>query len=157
MPGSVLLAVDNSRNSQKAIDYTCAHLGRDAAVTVFSVLPDVASACDMEDPSLVPIFKDNRQAFCTLEDAKKAAAKNFAEQAKACLVSAGFPAKNVKLKVVKKKGDVAAQIITEAQKGGHDTIVIGRRGLSGIKEFFLGSVSNKVVQAAQDVAVLVVG
>ncbi|MEW5734346.1 MAG: universal stress protein [Thermodesulfobacteriota bacterium] len=157
MPGSVLLAVDNSKNSQKAVDYVCANVGRDTVVTVFSVLPDVASACDMDDPSLVPIFKDNRKAFCSLEDAKKAAAKGFAENAKTCLTNAGFPAKNVKVKVVKKKGDVAGQIIAEAQKGGHDTIVMGRRGLSGIKEFFLGSVSNKVVQQAQGLAVLVVG
>jgi len=35
-------------------------------------------------------------------------------------------------------------------------VVLGRRGLSAIKEFFLGSVSQKVVSSARDVSVFVV-
>jgi nucleotide-binding universal stress UspA family protein len=33
---------------------------------------------------------------------------------------------------------------------------MGRRGLSGIKEFFLGSVSQKVVQGVKSASVMVV-
>jgi nucleotide-binding universal stress UspA family protein len=33
---------------------------------------------------------------------------------------------------------------------------MGRRGLSGIKEFFLGSVSQKVLQSAKAVSVVLV-
>jgi nucleotide-binding universal stress UspA family protein len=46
-------------------------------------------------------------------------------------------------------------IIQEAEKGGFDLIVIGSRGLGGIKELVLGSVSHEVVEKSK-VPVLVV-
>ncbi len=35
-------------------------------------------------------------------------------------------------------------------------IGLGRRGLSGLKKFFLGSVSQKVLHAVKDISVLIV-
>jgi len=52
-------------------------------------------------------------------------------------------------------GHTADQIINAANKGDYDMIVIGARGLSGAKETFLGSVSNKVMHKSQ-VPVLIV-
>lgn len=52
-------------------------------------------------------------------------------------------------------GHPSERIIALAKKADADTIVIGSRGLSGIAEFFLGSVSSKVSQYA-DVPVLIV-
>ncbi len=46
-------------------------------------------------------------------------------------------------------------IANEAEKGGYDLIVIGSRGLGGIKELVLGSVSHEVVNKSK-VPVLVV-
>ena len=56
--------------------------------------------------------------------------------------------------MTRKKG-IARDIIDEA-RNGYDTVVMGKRGLSGIKEFFLGSVSQKVLNGAKDVSVLLV-
>jgi nucleotide-binding universal stress UspA family protein len=50
---------------------------------------------------------------------------------------------------------VAWDIIAEAQSG-YDTIIMGRRGLSDIAEFFIGSVSQKVLHHAKDVSVILV-
>lgn len=52
-------------------------------------------------------------------------------------------------------GHPSERIIALAKKEKVDAIVIGSRGLSGIAEFFLGSVSSKVSQYA-DVPVLIV-
>ncbi len=52
-------------------------------------------------------------------------------------------------------GHPSERIIALAKKSDCDTIVIGSRGLSGIAEFFLGSVSSKVAQYA-NVPVLIV-
>ncbi len=51
--------------------------------------------------------------------------------------------------------DVAVEIIEEA-RNGYDVVVLGRRGLSPVKSFFLGSVSQKVLNGAKDVSVLIV-
>jgi len=45
--------------------------------------------------------------------------------------------------------------VAEAE-AGYDAIVMGRRGLSGIKEFMMGSVSRKVPHPVKDVSVVIV-
>jgi nucleotide-binding universal stress UspA family protein len=50
---------------------------------------------------------------------------------------------------------VVRDIINEANSG-YDAIVLGRRGLSGIKEFIFGSVSQKVLHLTKDISVIVV-
>ncbi len=52
-------------------------------------------------------------------------------------------------------GHPSERIIALSKKSNCDAIVIGSRGLSGIAEFFLGSVSSKVAQYA-GVPVLIV-
>lgn len=46
-------------------------------------------------------------------------------------------------------GNPAAVIVQNAEQGHFDLIVIGNRGLGGIKESILGSVSNKVSHLAK--------
>ena len=69
------------------------------------------------------------------------------------LVDAVKKAKKVKAKInVSKKllkGRAADKIIETANEGGFDLIVIGSLGLGGIKEFFLGSVSDRVADEAK--------
>ncbi len=52
-------------------------------------------------------------------------------------------------------GHPSEQIIKVAQKEGCDTIVIGSRGLSGVAEFVLGSVSSTVAQYAKIPVIIV--
>jgi nucleotide-binding universal stress UspA family protein len=156
MARKILLAVDESNHSVRAVRYVAETMPCNASVTMLSVVPDMAAACRLEGPSLVPIFKENREAFCSMEDTKRERIKEFMEKAKNGLVKAGFPAKNIRVKVRKKKKGVARDILAEAKEGGYDTIVVGRRGLSGVKEFFLGSVSQKVLQNAANITVVVV-
>jgi len=50
----------------------------------------------------------------------------------------------------------AGTIVEQARRGGFDTVVVGRRGLSRVEEFFMGRVGDKVLQLARDMAVWVV-
>ena len=156
MARKILLAVDESKNSLKAVDYVAKNMQPTASVTLFSVVPDPTAACGLDSPSLTPLFNKNRKTFCAMEDTKKSSVKAFMEKAKQVLVQRGFPSKNVGIKVRKKKVGIARDILKEAQQGKYDTLVIGRRGLSGIRQFLLGSISNKVVQLAKKVSVIVV-
>jgi len=46
------------------------------------------------------------------------------------------------------EGRPSDKIIETAEKGNFDIIIMGSRGLGGIKEFFLGSVSDRVADEA---------
>lgn len=77
-------------------------------------------------------------------------AERTVEEAKKRVVAAGLEPK-----VEMVQGAPAETILEYAQKSGADLIVIGSRGLGGIREFVLGSVSHNVVQHAR-IPVLVV-
>lgn len=156
MATKVLLAVDESKNSMKAVKYVAEGMQPTGTVTLFSVIPDAAAACDLDGPSLTPLFRQSRRAFCAVEDTKRDHLKAFMEEAKKVLVKAGYPSKNVTITIRKKKAGIARDILKEARKGKYTTVVLGRRGLSAVKEFLFGSVSNKVVQLANKVSVIVV-
>lgn len=65
---------------------------------------------------------------------------------------AGFKGK---VETVMEIGHPSNKVLSLAKEEGCDLIVIGSRGLSGIAEFFLGSVSSRVVQAAEVPVVVV--
>jgi nucleotide-binding universal stress UspA family protein len=46
--------------------------------------------------------------------------------------------------------------VNEAIDNGFGTIVLGRRGLSGFKEFFMGSVTSKVLYRSPGLATRIV-
>jgi len=70
-------------------------------------------------------------------------------------VKESYPRIEVKTMIV--KGRAWEEIIKQSKRGGHDLIVIGSRGLGGIKGLFLGSVSKKVVEEAACPVLIVKG
>jgi nucleotide-binding universal stress UspA family protein len=156
MPTKILVAVDESKNAMKAVDYVAKRMQTTGTVTLFSVIPDSTAACGLDSAVLTPLFKENRQTFCAIEGTKKDSVKAFMEKAKRVLVKGGFASKDITIKIRKKKVGIARDILQEAQHGKYDTLVIGRRGLSAIKQFLFGSVSNKIAHLAKKVSVIVV-
>ena len=77
-------------------------------------------------------------------------------KAHARLKEAGIPPDAVTDKFKPKFYDVADDILEEAETGGFDTIVMGRRGLGRAKTLLLGSVTSKVAQRARGQAVTIV-
>jgi len=152
---NMLVAFDDSDNAMRAIEFIVKTFNPDSRVTLYYVVQDSIALCDMNSPELTPYFLTQQSAFCALEEKKKELINDAMRKAKALLTGGGFKENNVEMKIEKKKGGVARDIINEAHSG-YDLIVIGRRGLSGIMEFILGSVSQKVLQSAKDVSVLIV-
>jgi len=70
------------------------------------------------------------------------------------LKAAGLPA--VSSRFNPKYYDEAEDIVKEAEEGGFDSIIMGRRGLGKAKSLLLGSVTNKVVQNSRGRAVTIV-
>lgn len=141
-----LLATDSSKPSLNA-----AHmLGRLAAcdpdlkVTVFHVvpLPDVLMPAAAAG---APLTLPSR-----IEDYIEATLPSVLEVTVEAL---GLPPERVEMRHA--VGSAAQCIVDEAAEGNYDLVVMGHRGLSPLKEFFLGSVSNAVVHRAR-CAILVV-
>ena len=72
------------------------------------------------------------------------------------LEKTGVSSDRISTKIVTGMTSRAKAIIEEAKKGGYGTIVVGRRGHSRVEQFFMGRVSNKVVQLGKKMAVWVV-
>jgi nucleotide-binding universal stress UspA family protein len=155
MPNRILVAFDDSENALRAVEYVAERFTRENQITLFSIVPDTAALCDMNSPSLIPYFMEKQAVFCGLEDQKKELVDKAMLRAKDILLKAGFDEKNIALKVQTKKKGVVRDIIDEAHSG-YDTIVLGRRGLSGVKDFIFGSVSQKLLHLAKDVSIIVV-
>ncbi|ACL01832.1 universal stress protein [Desulfatibacillum aliphaticivorans] len=156
MANSILIALDDSENAQKALEYVANNMNPSATVVIITILPKVSTACGMDSPSLTPLFNKNSQVFCTMEDVKRERMKEYVGEAEKRLVAAGFSPDNLKSRVEEQRSGVARDILQEIKEGKYDTVVLGRRGLSGVKEFFSGSVTTKVLQGATGVTVIVV-
>jgi nucleotide-binding universal stress UspA family protein len=155
MENKLLVAFDDSENAMRAVEYIAKYFATDSKITLFNIAQDTAALCDMNSPALTPYFKSQQSAFCTLEEKKKSLVDSALQKARKKLIAAGFEEKNITIKAETKKKGVARDIVKESQSG-YDTIVLGRRGQSGIKDFLLGSVSQKVFHLVKDKSVLVV-
>jgi nucleotide-binding universal stress UspA family protein len=155
MKKKILIAIDDSENAMRAAEFVSTTFTPDHEVTLFSVIPDTMAICDMNSPELVPYFQAQQESFCLLEDQKRKLMSNSIEKAKNLLMGAGFEAKAISVMANPKKQGIARDIVEEARKG-YTTIVMGRRGLSGIKEFLMGSVSQKVLHLTKNASVLLV-
>jgi nucleotide-binding universal stress UspA family protein len=155
MAKKILIALDDSENALRAVDYVAANFQNHASITLFSVISDTASLCDMNSPELTPLFKSQQSSFCQLEDKKRSLVNEACEKGLEILRNAGWDPAYVTIKVGPKRKGIARDIVQEAAQG-YDLIVIGKHGVTGIRDFFMGSISQKVLQLAKDMSVLVV-
>lgn len=154
-----LLCVDNSEGAMLAVDHLASMLeGRsDAQVTLFHAIRGFNVFQQVFGRS---IGVDRENEWKEKEEQELAAMEKALEpvldEAQARLTRAGLDPAKITRKVVKGVTSRAGAILEEAEREGIDTIVIGRRGLSKVKEFFMGRVSNKVIQMAKEKAVWIV-
>ena len=155
MAQKILVPIDDSSNALRVAEFIAGVFNPDNDIILFSILPDTAALCDMNSPELTPYFMSQQSMFCQLEDRKKQLIDEAMVRAKDVLIASGFSDDRISLKIQKKKNGVARDIVDEAKKG-YQIIVMGRRGLSGVQEFLMGSVSQKVIHAVKDVSIVIV-
>jgi len=76
--------------------------------------------------------------------------------AKNRMVAAGVSPERIQTELLTGVASRSGAIYEAAKRGGFGTIVVGRRGLSRIQEFYMGRVGNKVMQMAREMAIWVV-
>jgi nucleotide-binding universal stress UspA family protein len=157
--GKILVAVDGSEGAMLAVDYVANVVGsiHHFDITLFHVVRgfDFFHQMAGRPPDAAPDKVLKEKFDKELEQAGREIEPVFEEATKRLLKAGAAPA-SVTEKVVKGPNTRSSAIADEAEQGGYDTIVVGRRGLSKVQEFFMGRVSSKVIQLAKDKTVWVV-
>lgn len=131
---NILVAYDGSEKSKEAIV-----VGKKLAELDSDIKLQILTVWDIPEQH-VSIYYSNysemkelfHQSAVTLKEDAEAMVNELGEQVKGNIV----------------EGDPAYQIVEFAKNQDIDLIIIGSRGLSGVKKWFLGGVSNRVVQHA---------
>lgn len=155
MGKKLLIAFDDSDNAMRAVESVATFFDRDSHVTLFHVAQDTSALCRMNSPGLTPLFKHEQSEFCTLEDKKREFVEDALKKAREVLVSSGFSGDNLTVKHEKSKHGVARDIIDEAA-GNYDVLVMGKKGISGFKDFLFGGTTQKVMNNVDHVSVFIV-
>jgi len=132
-PGSVLLALDGSDNAGRAVDY------------VGKVLGDSDYAA-----RLIHVIRGDNPEYV---NERKMEMNGVFDEARGKLIISGFNPDRITTKIITGARSRAAAVAQEAKEGGYGTIVVGRRGLSSVRDFLMGRVSNKLIHLAKNQAV----
>lgn len=136
----ILVPVDGSDTAWKALKTAAALASRfQGEIRVFTVMEPYNSL------SLFQITLNQNLLDRSNREMKKASLAVL-DTAKEKLTEYGF---HGKVSYEDGEGNPAELILEKSRKDGCDSVVIGSRGLSGITEFLLGSVSSKVSQYAE--------
>ena len=129
----ILIAMDDSEDSLKAVEYACHMISKGQKVTLFNVLTTERG----------------------IEIAEKKV-EGLLAQTKGYLQGTGINENDIEIKVAIKKKGVAEDILEEVKKGEYGSIILGKRHVSRTRQLLFGSISNYIVQHAKDCGVWVI-
>ncbi|MCB2186679.1 MAG: universal stress protein [Deltaproteobacteria bacterium] len=156
MDKQILIAVDGSRASDRALDYLGLIGGRlvkDLKVTVLYVMNPIPPFMRREAAHDTDTFRRVRE----MESKARKKAQEVLDLARKRLLGHGMPEDFIETKAAVRTSDAARDILFEGEHGLYDALVLGRRGLSKTQELFIGSTTNTIVQHAERLPVWVVG
>jgi len=155
----LLIAIDGSEGSKKAVEHVAFHhtMTPGLRVTLLNVLPEMPP--EFWDDGHILNETERAERKRTIERWKqnqKLKIETVFENAAAILSAGGVNPESIEKKTIMGPGGVADEILDEARNGGYDDIILGRRGHSGASKFLMGSVSAKVVNHGTGFTICVV-
>ncbi len=138
----ILVCTDGSENSKKCVEFA-------SRMVDSCSINEVAIIHVHESTSFLPDYWQGSYPFTAEEEKQlkkmdsrlqEERRKHFAAAEKA------FKKHDITIKTIFKVGHPAEVISRVATEEGYDMVVIGRRGMGGVKKLFLGSVSGAVLQ-----------
>jgi len=146
----ILLAVDGSESSLKAVDHLSFMFegNNTVKITLFHVTLKLSDYCEIN-------FEDRASELeeIVTQGARRCVDRFFAH-AQDKFKKAGLEESQLEIQVSKRAMGGGKAIIDEANKGGYGTVVVGRRGTG--QAFFIGSVSKYVLDKSSDLALWLV-
>jgi nucleotide-binding universal stress UspA family protein len=145
----ILVCTDGSKNSEKVME-KAAEIVKTMGIDRLSLIyvydaKLVLSYIDWNQNLLIsPNFETLRKELLELSHEILDKGVEFLEK------------KEIKVKKIFKEGHASSEIVHTIEEEGFDMVIIGNRGLGGLKKLVLGSVSNAVVQEVENCNVLIV-
>jgi len=139
----VLVAIDESENSDRALDFALGLSEKfEAALTILNVSeslpinPNAAETMTSSNTSMAAVARDVTKIH-----------ESFVNRA-VTKAKATMPV--LAISSMQRQGDPALEIVQAAKEGGFEIIVIGHRGQGKmrVREFLMGSISEKVAHLA---------
>lgn len=154
MQKEIMIAVDDSRHSNNAVQY---------AIGIHGLLKDVKFILMHVQPTiseyLLDEAKQSPKAFAELEKVNRKnadEARRILEKYGQQMTAAGVAESALELKTQPRMLGVAKDILEFSAAGHYDALILGRRGLSGLEEVFIGSVSANIVDNSKDTPIWLV-
>jgi nucleotide-binding universal stress UspA family protein len=147
----ILIAIDGSTGSMNAV--RCAAALLDPAKCEI-LLCHVIRPLSAQRMGAKELFLPKHEADWIAANQKKILP--VINEAKRRLRKAGLSEEQISSEILTHQKSRAAAIVNAATKGGYDTIVLGRRGLTAAGEFKIGRVSRKILQFAYRYTVWIV-
>ncbi|MBW1736810.1 MAG: universal stress protein [Deltaproteobacteria bacterium] len=146
MEKRILVAVDDSTYSRKAIEYAAQMKGviTDLSFIIFNVQPTISDY-------LLHDSKRDAKATAALKEViakNEKTSKQLLENYKSKMIKKGVDEKSIDLVTQPRAMGTAKDILLYAKHQLPDAIVLGRRGTSRLEEAFIGSVANTVLEHA---------
>lgn len=154
MKKEILIAVDDSDHSQKAVDYAggMASIIRNLEFRLFHVQPTISNYI-IEEAERNPAAKKKLKEVL---DANADKAKKVLARFKARLMEAGIAEADIKTMTQPKMNGMAKDILDHALLNKLDAIVVGRRGITRMQDLLMGSVTRKLLEHSEVTPVWVV-
>ena len=154
MQKKFLIALDDSRYSENALKYGASlyQTADDVTYTLFHVQPTISQY-------LLEEARTKSKARAELEKLMRSsdiAGQTLLEAYRSKMVDMGIPGDKIQVTTLPRNSGVAKDILEYSTAMLYDAILIGRRGLSGVAELFVGSVSANVVDHSELIPVWLV-
>ncbi len=154
MRKKILIAIDQSAHSRNAMNYAC-QLSRKMTGVDF----DLYHAQPMVSQYLMEEAKKNQNARTQLErifEQNNAAAEAFLEECGTRMRDKAVDDVRIRNITKPRQYGIAKDITLAAEEGFYDAVIIGRRGITGLQELIMGSVTANLLSIAKTVPVWIV-
>ena len=154
MEKKILLPVDDSTHSKRAIEYAVkmSSLVKNLSYTLFHVQPTVSSF-------LLEAAQRNvktKQKLAKLTGKNREQALRILEKYKQDMLRMGIEEKRVEFGTRPRSLGLSKDVMDCAQEGLYDAIVVGRRGVTKTQRAFMGSLTADLVEHSKVIPVWVV-
>lgn len=144
----LLIAIDGSGSSLRAVDFVAEYAGgENYSICLVHVIRGLGSRFN-EYPELTMPTE--------LIELAQEKMKELFRDIKERLIKAGFEQDHIEEKIITGVYSRAEAIVKEAELGSYDTIIIGRKGLSRVKDFSMGRVCHKVIHTGSKFSVWII-